>query len=43
MLEVAPAIFEGTDFAMKGGTAINFFAENMPRLPGIPISLPTSG
>lgn len=32
MLEVAPAIFEGTDFAMKGGTAINFFAENMPRL-----------
>lgn len=32
MLDVAPAIFEGTDFAMKGGTAINFFAENMPRL-----------
>jgi predicted nucleotidyltransferase component of viral defense system len=32
LLEIAPAIFETPHFAMKGGTAINLFVENMPRL-----------
>jgi hypothetical protein len=33
LLESAPAIFETTPhFAMKGGTAINLFIEDMPRL-----------
>lgn len=32
LLESAPAIFETPLFAMKGGTAINLFIENMPRL-----------
>ena len=32
LLEIAPAIFETQHFAMKGGTAINLFVENMPRL-----------
>jgi len=32
LLESAPAIFETPHFAMKGGTAINLFVENMPRL-----------
>ena len=32
LLEVAPTIFETPHFAMKGGTAINLFVENMPRL-----------
>ncbi len=32
LLESAPAIFEVPSFAMKGGTAINLFIENMPRL-----------
>ena len=32
LLEIAPAIFETPNFAMKGGTAINLFVENMPRL-----------
>jgi predicted nucleotidyltransferase component of viral defense system len=32
LLESAPAIFETPQFAMKGGTAINLFVENMPRL-----------
>ena len=32
LLESAPAIFETSLFAMKGGTAINLFAEDMPRL-----------
>jgi hypothetical protein len=32
LLESAPAIFETPHFAMKGGTAINFFIEDMPRL-----------
>ncbi len=31
LLEIAPAIFESSHFAMKGGTAINLFVENMPR------------
>lgn len=32
LLESAPAIFERPCFAMKGGTAINLFVEEMPRL-----------
>jgi predicted nucleotidyltransferase component of viral defense system len=32
LLESAPAIFETPYFAMKGGTAINLFIEDMPRL-----------
>ena len=32
LLESAPAIFETPFFAMKGGTAINLFIEDMPRL-----------
>jgi len=32
LLESAPAIFEMPHFAMKGGTAINLFIEDMPRL-----------
>jgi predicted nucleotidyltransferase component of viral defense system len=32
LLESAPAIFETPHFAMKGGTAINLFIEDMPRL-----------
>ena len=32
LLDVAPFIFRGTEFAMKGGTAINLFHRDMPRL-----------
>jgi hypothetical protein len=32
LLESAPALFETPHFAMKGGTAINLFVQNMPRL-----------
>lgn len=32
LLECAPAIFETPNFAMKGGTAINLFIEDLPRL-----------
>ena len=32
LLESAPAIFETPHFAMKGGTALNLFIEDMPRL-----------
>lgn len=32
LLESAPAIFETPNFAMKGGTAINLFIEDLPRL-----------
>ena len=32
LLEAAPAVFHGSTFAMKGGTAINLFACAMPRL-----------
>jgi len=32
LLEAAPTIFETPDFAMKGGTAINLFVQDMPRL-----------
>ncbi len=32
MLAIAPDVFAGGDFAMKGGTAINLFVRDMPRL-----------
>ena len=32
LLESAPVIFDTPHFAMKGGTAINLFVQNMPRL-----------
>jgi hypothetical protein len=32
LLDAAPVIFETTVFAMKGGTAINLFVQDMPRL-----------
>ena len=32
LLEAAPAVFEAPIFAMKSGTAINLFVEEMPRL-----------
>ncbi len=32
LLDVAPFVFLGAEFAMKGGTAINLFHRDMPRL-----------
>jgi len=32
LLETLPVIFQTPCFAMKGGTAINLFVQNMPRL-----------
>jgi len=32
MLRIAQDVFEGTPFALKGGTAINLFVREMPRL-----------
>lgn len=32
LLDVAPAVFDNDIFAMKGGTAINLFVQDMPRL-----------
>ena len=32
LLEVLPIIADTNDFAIKGGTAINLFVRNMPRL-----------
>lgn len=32
MLDVAPHVFRGPHFAMKGGTALNLFVHDMPRL-----------
>ena len=32
MLEVAPEVFASGHFALKGGTAINLFVQDMPRL-----------
>jgi predicted nucleotidyltransferase component of viral defense system len=32
LLEAAPWVFQGGALAMKGGTAINLFSRNMPRL-----------
>jgi len=32
MVEIAPLVFEGGGFALKGGTAINLFLRELPRL-----------
>jgi predicted nucleotidyltransferase component of viral defense system len=32
LLEVAPIVFDTLFLAMKGGTAINLFVQDMPRL-----------
>jgi hypothetical protein len=32
LLNIAPDVFAGNRFAMKGGTAINMFVRDMPRL-----------
>ena len=32
LTQVAPLVFQGGEFALKGGTAINLFVRNMPRL-----------
>ena len=32
LLSIAPDVFDTANFAMKGGTAINFFLQNLPRL-----------
>lgn len=32
LLDVLPDVFEQPKFALKGGTAINLFVEDMPRL-----------
>jgi predicted nucleotidyltransferase component of viral defense system len=32
LLDIAPAVFETPVFAMKGGTALNLFVQDMPRL-----------
>jgi predicted nucleotidyltransferase component of viral defense system len=32
LLETAPLLFRPPEFVMKGGTAINLFVEDMPRL-----------
>jgi predicted nucleotidyltransferase component of viral defense system len=33
LLKIAPTVFQSGKFALKGGTAINLFIRNMPRLP----------
>jgi predicted nucleotidyltransferase component of viral defense system len=43
MLLVAPQVFRAPDFAMKGGTALNIFLHDMPRLSvDIDVALPTT-
>jgi Nucleotidyl transferase AbiEii toxin, Type IV TA system len=32
LLAIAPAVFASGRFAMKGGTALNLFVQDMPRL-----------
>ena len=32
LIDAAPVVFESTRFAMKGGTALNLFVQDMPRL-----------
>lgn len=32
LIEIAPTIFKSPSFAMKGGTALNLFVQDMPRL-----------
>src|SRR4029079_18473077 len=34
LTEIAPTVFESGIFALKGGTAINLFLRDMPRLSG---------
>ena len=33
LLAIAPTVFASGRFAMKGGTALNLFVQDMPRLP----------
>lgn len=46
LLDIAPAVFETPVFAMKGGTALNLFVQDMPRLRTLtlrgPILMPPS-
>lgn len=32
LLDIAPTVFDTPAFAMKGGTALNLFVQDMPRL-----------
>ena len=32
LLDIAPTVFQSGLFAMKGGTALNLFVQDMPRL-----------
>ena len=32
LLDIAPAVFRSGRFALKGGTALNLFVQDMPRL-----------
>ena len=32
LLAIAPQVFEPSHFALKGGTALNLFVQDMPRL-----------
>lgn len=32
LLAIAPIVFESKSFALKGGTALNLFVQDMPRL-----------
>lgn len=32
LLDIAPTVFDAPTFAMKGGTALNLFVQDMPRL-----------
>ena len=32
LLAIVPAVFQSPRFAMKGGTALNLFVQDMPRL-----------
>lgn len=32
LLAIAPTVFESQSFALKGGTALNLFVQDMPRL-----------
>ncbi len=49
LLDIAPAVFETPVFAMKGGTALNLFVQDMPRLSVdidvvfVPYDLPREG
>ncbi|MFN7506400.1 MAG: nucleotidyl transferase AbiEii/AbiGii toxin family protein, partial [Limnobacter sp.] len=32
LLNIAPVVFQSPRFAMKGGTALNLFVQDLPRL-----------